>query len=308
MWPVNQSIFTKADFAPSLKFSVIPTMPETFPPMIASSPSAVMTSDEDYHTEDTGDDKNTPSMTAVGDNPFEDQDLLENFPPSAPLLNIDDGSNITLEKTPTPVVHPLTRSELQRINDLNQQAFNLHNPSSKMAAILDENSCLKARIYALEAERDLYKGQAEAYHAHCCMSRWENEKLHWELEEKKKKKPKHKINTLAWVLTCPEGEAEWREKTRLAEEAEAAEALKQKNKSAAIEAHEIQRYKESDTKIFEHTLRNYTRKDDIQDIAAAFGLPWKEGTIPELLTHIKAHMEANPSLKSDTRFANLFNT
>ena len=53
-------------------------------------------------------------------------------------------------------------------------------------------------------------------------------------------------------MTCLEGEAEWQEKNRLEEEKEAAKALKQKARSAAIEAREIRQYKELDTKIFEH--------------------------------------------------------
>jgi len=71
MWPVNPSIFTEVDFAPGLKFSVIPTMLKAFPSMISLSPSAVMPSDEDHYFKDTSDDENTPSRTGVGEGPSE---------------------------------------------------------------------------------------------------------------------------------------------------------------------------------------------------------------------------------------------
>jgi len=84
-------------------------------------------------------------------------------------------------------------------NNLNQQASKpLYNPPSTMATILDEKSHLKARIYALELERDLYKGQAEVYHTHCCMSRQENKKLRRELEEKKKRGPSASTRSTPW--------------------------------------------------------------------------------------------------------------
>ena len=107
-------------------------------------------------------------------------------------------------------------------------------------------------------------------------------------------------------LTRPEDALIWNEKTRLEEEKEATEALKQKTKSDTLHAWEVQRYKESDTKIFDLPLGHYTRKYDVQDIAAAFNLAWKEGTVAEIFVRIKEHMATNPGLKTNPCFAGLY--
>jgi len=320
LWPVDRTVFTEADFAPSLNFTETAAMPSTFPPMLPVSPSsAAMTESEDddssYNDEEeshseasTEDQEHDTSGTAVGDNLSPENGSFDHLLSSTTPVQVDEEGTDYLE-TSKPDEPPLTRSHLQsikkydlRVSDLCYNSPSIPKPETQL---MEEKNRLQDYIYALEKERDMYKAETQALHAHCSLSQAENEKLKTELAEKKKKK-RRKVNTLGRVLTRPEGEALWMEKTRVEEENEAAEALKQKTKADTIHAREVQRYRELDTKIFDQPLARYTRKDDVQDIAAAFNLPWKEGTIPEILTLIKNHMASNPELKRDDRFSALY--
>jgi len=112
-----------------------------------------------------------------------------------------NGSNSPVVKNMTLDQQPFTQSYSQTLtaNNYPVSDFLPHSPSilnteKGQMDLLEENLHLKAHIYALEWEHDMYRGQAEAYHAHCDLSQLENERLHREMEEKKKRNLKHKLN------------------------------------------------------------------------------------------------------------------
>ena len=69
----------------------------------------------------------------------------------------------------------------------------------------------------------------------------------------------------------------------------------------------MERHHNAIFKVFDAPLAFYKWKDNLKDIATAFGLD-NEGTIPELMSCIKDHMDRNPSLAQQPHFSNLYST
>ncbi|KIJ52033.1 hypothetical protein M422DRAFT_243617 [Sphaerobolus stellatus SS14] len=131
-----------------------------------------------------------------------------------------------------------------------------------------ENSLLHTQLYAAKAQRDTFQATNSMYEAHC--------------------------------------QAEWEKNDQVAQAKMAAQEVKQQQKADALQAQEKLRVQNADKKIFDRPLGRYMCKDDIQDIAAAFDLSWKTGIIADIFGRVKAHLDTNPQLQSNPRFAKLF--
>ena len=91
------------------------------------------------------------------------------------------------------------------------------------------------------------------------------------------------------------------------QEREKADAEKEAQKLAELEARNARITQDAASKVFDHTLTSYKRKDELLSIAGALQISDK-GTISELLGRIRQHMELNPELRENPRFTGLFQT
>ena len=92
---------------------------------------------------------------------------------------------------------------------------------------------------------------------------------------------------------------------RLEREKENAE--KEAQKLAELEARNVRIAEHAVSKVFDHALTSYKKKDELLSIAGALQISDK-GTIPDLLNRIRLHMELHPELRENPRFAGLFQT
>ena len=176
-----------------------------------------------------------------------------------------------------------------------------------------ELNTANAQIQAKEMQIDhlqthcrLLNAEKGAAEAHCTLRSMKVEDLCKQLDEQKHRSKCQCIHsTTGRFLTLPQAEAafcsqqeEWT--TRLA-----AQAQQQAQRDAADRRRELQRAENALNKTFDAPLGSYTHKDDLKDIAAAFGLDQK-GTIAKILGHCQRHMESYPELVSKPRFTRLF--
>ncbi|KIJ31787.1 hypothetical protein M422DRAFT_53245 [Sphaerobolus stellatus SS14] len=169
-----------------------------------------------------------------------------------------------------------------------------------------ENTELRRKLIMKDNELKITKAGLNAAEAHCTLGLLENQALRMELDRLRgKRKTKRVVNTEGRVLTAPELHQEWEEKTAEKRAKEQAEMEKQKAKEDAQAAREIERAQMITSRVFTVPLSRFSRKEDLKDIAACFGL-LQNGRNLELTARIKAHMQATPSLRENPRFKALF--
>jgi hypothetical protein len=84
------------------------------------------------------------------------------------------------------------------------------------------------------------------------------------------------------------------------------EAAEKEAEKAAQEKIRLARINEEIVlKVFTKSLSSYKRKDDLITLAGALQLE-TTGTVAELTTRVKAHIEAHPELAENARFAGIF--
>ncbi|KIJ34763.1 hypothetical protein M422DRAFT_263116, partial [Sphaerobolus stellatus SS14] len=116
-------------------------------------------------------------------------------------------------------------------------------------------------------------------------------------------------NKACCQYTSPCGKAEFLKQQEEENRKKDEEAQKLQAKTDLLRVREEQRIKGQDTKVFNHPLSRYTRKDDLRDIAACFGLKKEEylkAKNADLIMQIKAHMQSNPILQINPRFSHLY--
>jgi hypothetical protein len=121
----------------------------------------------------------------------------------------------------------------------------------------------------------------------------------------KKGKARPQINMDGRTLTLPELREEYRVSAAAKRAKEEAEQAKQQVKANQRNAQETERVHGVTSRVFTTPLGQITKKEDLKDVAACFGLS-QEGTNVELMTRIKGYMLVNPSLMENSRFAALF--
>jgi hypothetical protein len=164
---------------------------------------------------------------------------------------------------------------------------------------------LKDEVASLRTELGGVKERLERAESHCILSDAENQKLRTEINTKKTRKTRRGLNVLARVLTAPEAKEEWEKNQEEERRKKEAEAQKIQQKNDALRKREEERHQTVETKTFTSSLRSYTRKDDLKDIAACLGLEMT-GTNPVITARIKEYMDLHPELKENPRFAGLF--
>ncbi|KAF8337758.1 hypothetical protein F5887DRAFT_890433, partial [Amanita rubescens] len=89
------------------------------------------------------------------------------------------------------------------------------------------------------------------------------------------------------------------------QEYEKENAEKEAQKLAKLEACNVHITDNTASKVFDHALTSYKKKDELLSIAGALQISDK-GTIPDLLKHICQHMELHLELQENPCFAGLF--
>jgi DDE superfamily endonuclease len=313
--PFNPSIFTEEDFAPSKLSSTQSHTPTSFPQEIPSSPTAMSSSEPE---EDPLSEHSDFDIGVIDwDTDSQDGDYI--------LPNDDNPVDRT---TPTMPMHPATVSQ---VSTRSTPSFgNLHKSSSSSAvsanAMLSRHQIspsdahsgdrrtyeeMQFEIRKLQYSKQLLenevlslKGQLVASNAHCTVINRAVTETRTELENQKKK-TRRSVKTQSRFVTHPELKAVF--KAEMAEKEaqgrQAAEKEAQKVVEDAARAEQIN--EDTASKIFTGSLSSYKRKDDLIVLAGALGLS-TGGTVVELTSRIKSHVEDHPELAQNTRFAGLF--
>lgn len=167
-----------------------------------------------------------------------------------------------------------------------------------------ENPKLLHQQQLLEHQLLHVTAQLDAANAHCTVMQRAASDAKTQLENQKKKTCKS-VKTKSRFITPPEMQeafnlerAEWQQKER-----EAAERGAQK--SAEDEARAARINRDTVFKVFDGTLTSYKWKEDLIFISGALGLQ-NTGTVAELMTRIKVHLDVHPELAQNAWFSGLF--
>lgn len=304
--PLNPSIFTSEDFAPSADTSTEAHLPSSFPTMIHSipePPTAVFEwennfsdnmddsddSDADMdtsatHAEPAGNYNNSslnPTMlvTSTGTAHTQEQDTRSM---EAPTRNTNTVETRSMSRLATPV--PQTSTTTKPI-----RSFTLLEAQNELRS-------LRAQMQELES-------RCETAEAHCKLAHHEISALKFRLNKRQKKKDR-RFRSSASLLTSEEGRKEWNEERRRREEKQQEQEAAEAEKKKLSEARNIQRCTTAASGIFTGALKS-KKKPELEDIAAAFGLSY-EGTKACLMQRITDHMSGHPDLESNPRFCGLF--
>ncbi|KIJ49825.1 hypothetical protein M422DRAFT_44635 [Sphaerobolus stellatus SS14] len=157
-------------------------------------------------------------------------------------------------------------------------------------------------------ELEIASAKAKGAEAHCTLSCLEIDSLRQQLhacDAGKNGKSRPQLNMDGRTLTLPEMRAEHTEHAAARKAKEEAELAKQQARMDQRNAREAERAFCVTSRVFSTGLGRITKKNDLKDVAACFGLS-QEGTNVELTARIKAYMLSNPSLRENPRFAALF--
>lgn len=288
--PINPSIFTLDDFAPSADTSTESHLPPSFPTTTPSFPD-LSSDDFEWHpsmTLNNDDDENSES----DEDTESDVGTIITEEPEGPISSTSHGhlqehhSKVTLRQTRS-TSHTRSISSSSSVKSV--QSFTL--PDAR-----DEIKRLRGQIEEIEAQRD-------AAEAHCMLAQRELSTLRFRMNRKEKKK-NCRFRTGATLLTSEEGLQLWEVEKKRREEKRQEEAVTQAERKKATEERNIQRCEKATTGIFGGALKP-KKKSELEDIASAFGLPF-EGTKAVLMQRIVEHMEANANLENNPRFTGLF--
>ena len=282
IWPINRAVFATEDFAPSIPYS---TEACDFPAPDDGT---------DTNHADSDSDSNSHSV-------FESQHQTH---------------SVTASHRPPPSLHP-SPADVMRISSLPANSHESGCSGQQMPPLLQEplasiststpippqqfyhNPPLFARIRFLEE-------RVEKLTAHAKMSNFELQNLKYQLNHRTGQASKRrKLNVEARVLTSAEGRqlAEEKEAEKTAKEQKKKEA-EQRRKEKEVEWIQL-RFNRPPDAPFTGSLTSKNRPD-LQEIAGALGLP-ETGIKEALIRGIKAHFDANPSLRDLQRFSGLFN-
>ena len=276
-WPIDRTVFTDDDYAPSIPYSTEALDFLSLPEDASDSDSDLLNSDSDDSDNDSDDDSgNNSHQSPMSSTPS----LPSTLPASSSSI-----SPVSSETAPTLSAATPGPSRMFTFPPVSTARF-YHDP------------VLFDRILQLE-------GQVQQLSGHVKMVKVElqNEKRKSNERDGRASK-RRKLNVEARVLTSAEGR-------RFAEEKEAEQAAKaQKKRDAAIrrKEKEVERDRQHRARgpdaPFTGSLTS-KNKPDLKEIAAALDIT-EDGTKDALIQHINAFFDSNPSLRESPRFSGLF--
>lgn len=319
--PLNPAAFTDQDYAPSISTSTEAHVPSSYPtpilPELIDEDSSNdeddddEDDDEDYQsTSDTGSESEGDGMESEGDDGRHEQERYVET--EGPHDTDEDerssgGGNASTSQPRQPIrrsFSPMPTASFYAESSRSTRSSAPRHLRQSSASTISHIADTNAQLAELRAEIKAIHTRNEFLEAHCAMATYEIRDLKRKMNSRENQpKKKRKLNVEARILTSDEGLAlcEQREVESLAKEAKKEDIAARKREKEA----ERQRLRAERGPNFSGGLAS-KNKPDLQDIAEALGLA-KDGNKPNLLARINSHFDSNINLKSEARYAGLFN-
>ena len=314
LYPVNRSIFTPEDFAPSKASSTIAYVPETFPDAFPSSDAIELSESETI--QDSGSQDDSDSTFIIDDEP----DDLDN--------DVDDYNLSGIEDDPTDASPARPASGLMTaLRQLEPQV--LHRTRSVTSAASAQFQIASLNVTSLEEDRALshegllgelrlvrgqlrviYQGLGDtvshlsAANAHCTSIHRELGSIRKQLDSTRKQRERGSKKIKARFVTSRDLRAQFNQDDAERQERVEATAERQRQKEADAAEQDQQVVEDAMNQIFVGQLSSY-KKGDLRALAVALALSDK-GTNAELISRIKTNLDQHPELQSNQRFSGLF--
>lgn len=336
LWPVNCSIFTEADFAPSRATSTAAQHPRTLtlPPIDMSSNDFEWTLGIDKEMASGSDTDESDSRSQVGD-PTEDaadsdqeetgsaagsdQTTHVNSPeqsspsPNNQIINLEIPSpatpisnsrpNAPIYTPPASVGKSLVLGRYGTRTSLADRHDTISNILRRSVSRLTKDELL-LRLAAVEGDNEGLAIQLQASETHVGMLTRENKQLRNKLNAKKRNKEDHRLVSVpSRCITGADGLELLRQQDEEAKrKAEKAAELARRREAAKV--NEVIRRRDR-TEPFKGALSS-KKTDELGDIAHFFGIDSTIKTKKALEKAIIEHMEAHPELENNEMFTGLF--
>jgi hypothetical protein len=313
LYPVDRSVFTPEDFAPSRASSTIAHVPATFPDAVPSSDPIDFSDSESVQGSESTDDSDS---TFIIDEP----DGLDG--------DADDSSLSGAESDPVDAnpAHPvsglmtalmqLESRVLHRTRSVTAAASRTPQMVSLTVSSLEEDGTLSHEdlLRELRLVRRQLRGacqdlgdsisQLSAANSHCTSIHRELGFVRKQLDSTRKKRERGSKKIKARFVTSRDLRTQFDQDDAERRERAEATAQRQKQKEADAAEQDQQVVEDGMNRIFIGRLSSY-KKGDLRALAVALALSDK-GTNAELMSRIKAHLDQHPELQSNQRFSGLF--
>ncbi|KAH7917731.1 DDE-domain-containing protein, partial [Leucogyrophana mollusca] len=329
--PLDPSVFTDRDFAPSTVTSSTAHLPPSYPAEGDEDEESGRDSDGEESDEDgegqleecadhEGTDTDTDTENSPNNPCYSMPQSAAPHEPSLTAISTSDPSpspaGESLASSTTASVAPncrLTRS----LSPLNEPLPTPVMPSYAHAMTLSKEELWNElqRMYTqnktLVTTITMLTGEIQAANSHCTLARRELAASRLELANQKKKKRRKSTKLRARFVTLPELEEDFNKEEAERREKERTEAEKQAKKKTDGDARLAQINRDIATRTFDAALTSYRRKDDLVALAGALQLSM-EGHVSDLTERIKEHLKphfedpAKSDIANNPRFAALF--
>ncbi|KAM6496755.1 hypothetical protein JOM56_007228 [Amanita muscaria] len=171
--------------------------------------------------------------------------------------------------------------------------------------LLEEVLTLRRQLQKLCDAFDMQAASIRAANAHCTIVKRALEDCRTQLQNNTKKKERGSSKVKARYLTAPSlreaFDIEDIERQRCEKEA----AEKEAQRAAETDARNARIAEDAASKVFDQALSSYKTKEPLLAIANALKISDK-GTKADLINRIQQHLDNNPQLRDNPRFAGLF--
>jgi hypothetical protein len=274
IYPLDPSVFTDKDFAPSLVYSTTAHLPASYPSEIPSSPMAASSDLEDndffpmaideHDLDSDSRSSNSCKESKSNDSESESDDLEGEISQQ----NMQPHTTHSTLQLSGPIPHPVTPSYVQEMMLMKEELW------CELQHMYEQNGALVQTTQVLTAQLD-------ATNAHCTMAQWALAQSRLELENVKKKKQLRKsIKLQACFMTHPELKEDFNKVEEEQHEKDMADTEKQARKKAKDEVCHTQIEHDIRSKTFD-ALSTLWCKDDFITLAGALKI-LRDGTVKEL--------------------------
>ena len=314
IYPVNRNVFSEEDFAPSMASSSSAHVPASFPDDVPSSDTAIPTdaeSEEDSDYENDNLDIESSGEQIAGGAAGDDLDPLSHWGDDLELEFPDSDT----ETPPKECVARATRSSttiatLMDISNLTYHCRTVPLEVDKQKSpeeLVNEVQELRQQLRAVYDAFQMQEASTQAANAHCTIVKRALTDCRTQVQNLSKIKERGSSKIKARFLTGEGLREAFEAEDVERQEREKENAEKEAQKLAELEARNARIADDAASKVFDHTLTSYKKKDELLSIAGALRISDK-GTISDLLNRIRQHMELHPELRENPRFAGLFHT
>ena len=317
IYPINRNVFSEEDFAPSMASSSSAHVPASFPDDVPSSDMAIPTDaeseeDSDFENEDldmeSSDLGEWIANQAATDNldPFSQADDLE--------LEFPESDTETPQEAQECVAHTTCSSAtIATLMDISNLAYHCCtvpfevDKQKSPEELVNKVQELRQQLCAVYDAFWMQEASTRAANAHCTIVKHALTDCRTQVQNLSKMKERGSSKIKVRFLT---GEGLWEvfeAEDVKRQELEIENAEKEAQKLAELEARNAHIADDAASKVFDHALTSYKKKDEFLSIAGVLKISDK-GTIPNLLNCICQHMELHPELQENPHFAGLFHT